>query len=291
MFNNVLVGVDSEQLGRDPIVLASKLRARGGSLTLAHVVSGGIRSHIGPADEYELGARKRIQEMLEQAGKDAGVEADLRWWESDSAGRGLHEMCESMGADLLVIGSSRQGATGQVLIGDDSHAAINGVPCAVAIAPVGYAAGAGEIATVGVAYDGSPESEHALELARTVASERDAKLAALEVVTLPHYLFLGGRASDDATVEQQLDEARTRLGALDGVESSAVSGEPADELASWSASLDLLVCGSRGYGPLHRLVHGSTSNQLLHKAQCPLLVLNRRAAAHSTTEPAGTHAG
>ena len=42
-----------------------------------------------------------------------------------------------------------------------------------------------------------------------------------------------------------------------------------------SGSLDLLVVGSRGYGPIGRLVHGSTSRELTLRAQCPLLVLTR----------------
>jgi hypothetical protein len=36
-----------------------------------------------------------------------------------------------------------------------------------------------------------------------------------------------------------------------------------------------LVVGSRGYGPVGRLIHGSTSQQLARTARCPLLVLAR----------------
>jgi hypothetical protein len=52
----------------------------------------------------------------------------------------------------------------------------------------------------------------------------------------------------------------------------------------FSASVDLLVVGSRGYGPLGRLVHGSTSNELARVSCCPLLVLPR--AAWNTNSPA-----
>ncbi|HTP21823.1 MAG TPA: universal stress protein [Solirubrobacteraceae bacterium] len=41
------------------------------------------------------------------------------------------------------------------------------------------------------------------------------------------------------------------------------------------ATIDLLVVGSRGYGPIGRLVHGSTSRALADAARCPLLVLTR----------------
>jgi hypothetical protein len=41
----------------------------------------------------------------------------------------------------------------------------------------------------------------------------------------------------------------------------------------------LLVVGSRSYGPIGRLVHGSVSQQLARTARCPLLVLTRAARA------------
>jgi hypothetical protein len=62
---------------------------------------------------------------------------------------------------------------------------------------------------------------------------------------------------------------------VDGVEARVAYGQPADELAAYSASVDLLIVGSRGYGPIGRLVHGSTSQQLARAARCPLVVLTR----------------
>jgi nucleotide-binding universal stress UspA family protein len=65
-------------------------------------------------------------------------------------------------------------------------------------------------------------------------------------------------------------------------------GDAAEELALYSASLDLLVVGSRGFGPIGRLIHGSTSTKLTHMARCPLLVLPRSArviAACEAEEP------
>src|SRR4051812_36420162 len=69
---------------------------------------------------------------------ETDVEAHLRWYGSSSVGRGLHELCEVIGADLLVVGSSHRGLLGRVLIGDDTSAALNGAPCAIAIAPSNY---------------------------------------------------------------------------------------------------------------------------------------------------------
>jgi nucleotide-binding universal stress UspA family protein len=67
----------------------------------------------------------------------------------------------------------------------------------------------------------------------------------------------------------------------------AVLGLTGEELAAFGARVDLLVVGSRGYGPLRRLMLGSTSEHLAGHARCPLLVLPRTASRdrdrHATT--------
>jgi nucleotide-binding universal stress UspA family protein len=285
MFSNVVVGVDGHGGGRDAIALAKRLLEQGGRLTLAHIYSGDTHTRSGSPTGHDLVKRERIAEMLETAGKEAGVQqAGLRWREASSVGRGLHELCELIEADLLVVGSSRRGLAGRVLLGDDTHAALNGAPCAIAVAPAGYAEQPEAIREFGVAYDGSPESEHALAVARTLAAEHGAKLSALEAVSLPGYALVGGGAPVGDAINRLVEDARARIAGLDGVEPHAVYGIPAEELSLYSASLDLLVVGSRGYGPLGRLMHGSTSHQLARTARRPLLVLTRTAPTRATVD-------
>ena len=45
------------------------------------------------------------------------------------------------------------------------------------------------------------------------------------------------------------------------------------ELLAFGDEVDLLIVGSRGHGPLRRLVLGSTSLQLTREARCPLLIV------------------
>jgi nucleotide-binding universal stress UspA family protein len=52
-----------------------------------------------------------------------------------------------------------------------------------------------------------------------------------------------------------------------------LDGDPPAALAAASADLDLLVCGSRGHGPLQTLVLGGTSHALVRRAACPVLVV------------------
>jgi nucleotide-binding universal stress UspA family protein len=278
MFNHIVVGVDGREGGRDAVALARLLVAAGGTLTLAHVVARDAHAYGGTGAASEASDGERAEALLDAAREEAGVEAHLRWHRSSSVGRGLHELCEVTGADLLVVGSSRRGLLGRVLVGDDTSAALNGAQCAIAIAPSNYFQRPVMMREIGVGYDGSPQSKHALSVARTLAVAWAAKLSALEAVSLPSYAFVGPGAADNAPrclVEDALD----RIAELGGVEPHAVYGQPAEELALYSASLDLLIVGARGYGPVGRLIHGSTSQQLAHTARCPLLVLTRAADA------------
>jgi nucleotide-binding universal stress UspA family protein len=274
MFKQIVVGVDGREGGRDAVALAKLLVATGGELTLAHVVPGDAHRYRGASAAHEGPEAERAEALLAKVREETGVEARLRWRESSSVGRGLHELCELMGADLVTVGSSRRGLLGRVLIGDETSAALNGAPCSIAIAPTNYSQQPGAMREIGVGYDGSPESEHALSVARMLAAASGAKLSALETVSLPSEAFVGPGAVDN-TPGRLLEDARRRIAALGDVEPRAAYGQPAEELALYSASLDLLIVGSRGYGPIGRLIHGSTSQQLAHSARCPLLVLTR----------------
>ncbi|HTT31296.1 MAG TPA: universal stress protein [Solirubrobacteraceae bacterium] len=281
MFSNVVVGIDDDDGGRDAIALAQMLAGDGAKLTLVQVYQGGSAVSRRSNPEYEVKQHDRIRKLLETRRAEARIEADLRWYGSPSVGRGLHELAELTGADLLVIGSSRRSLLGRVLIGDDTSAALNGAPCAVAIAPAGYSREPAVMREVGVGYDGSPESERALKLARVVATEHHTTLSAFRAISTPAYLYLGhlGTAApvELASVHDDVDDARERIAALGDVEPHAAYGDPVEELTLFSASLDLLVVGSRGYGPLGRLIYGGVAQRLARTARCPLLVLTRSA--------------
>jgi nucleotide-binding universal stress UspA family protein len=293
MFKQIVVGVDEHEGCRDAIALAKHLLARDGELTLAHVLAHDGHGYRGGAAADETVGWARAAELLERVREESGVDAHLRWRFSGSVGRGLHELCEEIGAGVLVVGSSRRGLSGRVLMGDDTRAALAGVRCAIAIAPTNYSHEPSAVREIGVGYNGTSESKHALDLARRIAAGTGAKLSALEAVSLSASRFETRLFGLSHAVDALVTEARDRIIALGGVEAHAAYGDAAEELALYSASLDLLIVGSRGYGPVGRLLHGSTSTKLAHMARCPLLVLPRAAwaleagqAAPADREPA-----
>lgn len=61
------------------------------------------------------------------------------------------------------------------------------------------------------------------------------------------------------------------------VDIDIVRGRPADALVALSGRVDLLVIGSRRWGPAARVLLGSTGEALLHDGACPVLAVPRPA--------------
>jgi nucleotide-binding universal stress UspA family protein len=137
--------------------------------------------------------------------------------------------------------------------------------------------------TVGI--DGSAHSVRALEWAIKEAAVRHAPVTVLTVHSVPMSGWTGNpiALSRDADDQQKAYEAAEELtlkvtGQLGedkpaAVTVRAVSGFPAQELIDASRDADLLVVGSRGAGGFAKLLVGSVSNQVVHHAHCPVVVV------------------
>jgi nucleotide-binding universal stress UspA family protein len=269
-FLNVVVGVDGTPTGRDAIALGDRLRGHGGQLTIAHVVLAQAPTY---RNFHATPVWKDRRAMLARERAALGVTAELTGVFAASVGSGLHGLAEDCDADLLVVGSSGRGGLGRVLAGDDARATVTGATCPVAVAPHGYSDQAHRIATIGVAYDGGVEAGAALALARDLARATAARIVALTVVNATEGAL--GQSEDPGAIRMLEHQARGRLRSLDGVEGRVAVGGITTELLAFGDEVDLLIVGSRGHGPLRRLVLGSTSLQLTREARCPLLIVPR----------------
>ena len=178
--------------------------------------------------------------------------------------RALHEAAEELGAGLLVAGSSHRGPAGRVLPGGVGERLLHAAPCTVAIAPRGYTRPQAGLRRIGVAFAAGPEAPEALELASSLARACHARVVTYTVT-----------ADAPPTLAAVLDRARAGVAPELLEDTVVLHGDTAAELASVSAGLDLLIAGSRGYGPIRSLLVGGVSSELAHTAQCPLLVVPR----------------
>lgn len=80
---------------------------------------------------------------------------------------------------------------------------------------------------------------------------------------------------EQSSLRERAEPAAGRTGARATVET--VAGRPADALRELSSNVDLLVIGSRRWGPAWRVLLGSTGEALLHDAACSVVAVPRPA--------------
>lgn len=285
MFGTIIVGVDGHEGGRDALALAECLRRpSGGELVTVIAYPYESLPSRGSAPAYAAIMHEDARDALAGEIERAGVTARTVVAPDRSPGRLLQLTAQRRHADLIVVGSAHRGRVGRVLAGDATAGTLHGSPCPVAVAPRGYAGGARRLAMIGAAFDGSPESHAAVELARALAVTVDGRLRVISVVE-PSSPAGGFPAYQVDWAEQARARRSATQTAVDGLVADlgeiatgeVFVGEPVRELARAGGDLDLLVTGSRGYGPVRRLMLGSTSTRLVHEAPCPVLVLTRGA--------------
>ena len=285
MFNTIVVGIDGRQGGRDALALAERLRRLyGGELVAVHAYPNNLFVSRGETPDFETVVHRNANDLVVGELERAGVRARAAALPDGSPGRALHMAAEWNGSELIVVGSDHHGPIGRVLAGDVTAGTLHGAPCPVVVAPPGYAHVGKPIETIGVGYDGSPASYLAARLARVLAA---AAGACLRVVFVVEPSALGGSTSasesechEHAEAEREraqlvLDELLAELGPI--ASGDVVVGEPATELAYAANDLDLLVTGSRDYGPVRRVMLDGTSSKLVRQAPCPVLVVTRTA--------------
>lgn len=142
--------------------------------------------------------------------------------------------------------------------------------------------------TVGVGYVRGATGREALRSGYGIASNIDAQLRVISVVQPSLHMYAGVRAALPAEsgtdlqdvegalqlhLQQELSELVTTFGDFVAVTIDTFVGDPAQTLIDASKNLELLVCGSRGQGPVRSAVLGSVSRRVTAEARCPVLVL------------------
>jgi nucleotide-binding universal stress UspA family protein len=136
-----------------------------------------------------------------------------------------------------------------------------------------------------VGIDGSDAAHRALSWAMKEAAVRHVPLTVLSVHEVAASGWTGNPiilAGDEPLVEkirkaaeETVAKAGAELGELPppSVTVRVVRGFPSEELIKASRDADMMVVGSRGAGGFARLMMGSVSNQVVHHAHSPVVVV------------------
>ena len=135
------------------------------------------------------------------------------------------------------------------------------------------------MSTILIGVDATARSEDAVALARQLAHPLTGDVVVAAIThdrTAGHAAVrrmagLLGPGIEPDRIRTALDDAVAGTSA----ETVVLDGRPWAALAAKSEELDLLLVGSRGYGPLKAVITGGTSGPLIHHAHCPVVVLPR----------------
>lgn len=298
MASPIIVGVALRDDDDAPIALALSL-ARLTGAPLALVTSypyGGAPLFITPESIAALReqAGLALARTAEQIGADVEVSTHVR--PEMSAALALHDVAIELDAAAIVVGSSHRGAIGRVLAGSVGANLLHGAPCPVAIASRGFERNTAVFSRIGVGFVDTLEGRGALSAASGIANATGARvdvIAVKELIDGMEWLTVEDTTSGwslpaayETEREERVRETADKAGKLvprhllGGVKTP--TGDPATILADASSKLDLLVCGSRGYGPMRSVIVGSVSRALAHESRCPLLIVPRPPAEDAT---------
>lgn len=295
-----LVAHDAGPGGADAAALARVLAGRDGLIEAVLVVPfpPGVVGEPPIEVPGEAPSWSELCDSLTEAGADAISERILPQLPGGSSGfavlddspaRALSVVSDRHHPDLVTLGSSRRGRIGRVLLGSTAESLTHGSSVPVAVAPRGYAdAAPRRIEALAVGFDGREESGRALEVAADLALRHEALLRVVAVVEPSVGTVdvvgeawgalsgegLGGRTGRLREAAQTALAEREARGLE--VEVEVRQGGAAGELlAACERGIDLLVLGSRGYGPLSRVLLGSVSSRVTSEAPCPVLIAAR----------------
>jgi nucleotide-binding universal stress UspA family protein len=181
--------------------------------------------------------------------------------------------------DMVVLGSRGRGGFASLLLGSVSQRVATHAHC-----PVVVVRGRRDVAEgpVAVGVDDSRAAENVLATAFEAAAGRDTTLAAIRTYVPPPPLWMAGIPVAEFSTPKEDAEERQRVEELLApwrqkhpevqVDVMVSHDSPAAVLTGVSHGAQLVVVGSHGHGGIAGTLLGSTGLQLLHHADCPVLI-------------------
>lgn len=232
-------------------------------------------------EENERGEDARV--LGERIVETDGGELKIVHVEKGSPSDALQALAERSEADLIVLGSTHRAHVGSVAPGSIAEHLLHGARCRLVIAPKGYGAAdhsEDRLRVAAVGFDGMAESYAALEEAARLATKFGGSLRVIGVATPAPAIGAAATAQAGAEAgpdfQTQLNDAVAELPGELRALPVFERGDPVRKLLEAAEmGVDLLVLGSRGFGPVMRLLIGSVSSRVIREAPCPVLVVPR----------------
>jgi nucleotide-binding universal stress UspA family protein len=286
----ILIGVDDSARSEDAVAFARRLAgATTGRVAVACAFPysdvPSRAANLTYRDALKTDAMRTARRMSELLSNVSAERIHTTAIANPSAAHALHDIAEAENASIVVLGSTHTGRAGRVMPGATAERLLHGAPCAVAVVPEGYREHTHPaINHIGVAYNGTPEAKAAVGAATEAAAALGAELTVIGVIDAELYgapAMAGGPSYNllrkDIEEQVRADLESVVAGLPEGVPGvvACLEGAPSERLIAASEKLDLLVIGSRGYGPLRAVLAGGVSGRVIRGAHCPVIVVPR----------------
>lgn len=275
-------------------------RRHGARLHVLHAV---VPEGIGAPDPTALRdkAEEAIAAQLDAHGAD-DLETVLVVEPADAASRAIVEYADERKIDLVVVGTHGRVGFGSLLVGSVAEEVIRETRRPVlAVRPTESTESTGPPSKILAPLDFSATAGSAVRTARGIAAESGASLVLLHVieeVIVPdfYYPIVPSLVLDGPELQRESENALRRLYDEAGgpdveVELVVRNGRAATDIARYAEEIgaDLIVMPTHGLSGVDRLLLGSTTDKVLRRAPCPVLVLPAEVAG--AEEASGRSAG
>jgi nucleotide-binding universal stress UspA family protein len=282
----VIVGVDGGASGTDALLLGRWAADVLQVPLLVAVVHPAPAGGAGRIDAEWIADRHRAASAVLDGAravlKDLPGPVDYRTVASTSASHGLHDLAEELDAQAIVVGSGKSAPPARLFAGSTAERLLAGAGCAIVVAPAGLTTPPGSLDRIGVAFIDTPDGHSALQTAAAIAEATRSPLRLYTVVTdndttLPPLIGQDTERAFQSLAREGYEAAlAAAIASVPDVDADyrILVGNVVDVLAEVD-DVDVLFCGSRGYGPARRVLLGGVSTKLLRRARRPIAVVPR----------------
>jgi nucleotide-binding universal stress UspA family protein len=277
------------------IAAASHARLAAIHVTRAMPIPSGVGTPGGYSlDDAEMATLRRKTAACFSAVSGPGGDVDVFVDEGSPADRIL-ERAAVLPADLIVMGTHGSRGFERLVLGSVTERVLRRAPCPVlTVPPRAHATSRLPLRRLLCAIDFSEPSLAALDYAKSLAIEWDAALTLLHVLEWPWNEppppdFAELPAPQGAALAEYRRYRETmalaELGAMASASPGTIRlpttrlrhGKPYVQILDVAAEegSDLIVVGVHGRNPIDLSVFGSTTNQIVRRAPCPVLTLRR----------------
>lgn len=228
-------------------------------------------------------AEARLHKWLLPA-RAAGLTCEVMAVDGNNPAARIIEVAESIQADLLVMGTHGRGGFERLLLGSVTEKVVRSAHCPVlTVPPPAVSTASLPFKRLLCGIDFSEPSLHALTVALSIAKESDATVTLAHSIEHPVENEALAMFDMETFRDALRKDTKTRLEGLLTEEDRTfcnphvrvLEGKPFENLLELAAEdrADLIVLGVHGRNALNVLVFGSTTNQVIRRATCPVLTL------------------